>query len=394
MDQRVGRSDVSDRAPRRTRVLHLVSTFAAKTDTKWLVQIARHLDRARFELSAACCYGGGPVECELRSLGVTTHNLDTPGEWDVRAIGRASALFARVRPDIVHTHLLRADLFGGLAARWAGVPVIVSTAYAVGDYRRAVRRRSDGVLDAVCGLLPTHVLAVSDAVRRDCVERLGLAPSRVRVIHTGIDPPDSVDANAVRRVRAELGARPGDRLILAVARLSYEKGIEVLIDAAAIVRTRHATARFAVLGDGPLRGALQTRINRLGLGECVRLAGFCEDVWPALAAADVVCMPSLMEGMPNALLEAMALARPVVASDVGGIPEAIVDGVSGLLSPPGDAGELAGRLCRALADPDWASALGRAARVELERRFLARDVVARYAQWYESLVRQSREGAA
>ncbi len=372
----------------RVRVLHFVSTFAVKTDTKWLVQIARYLDRGRFELRAACFYGGGPIREELEDLGVKTHNLETPGSSDPRAVVRARRVIDGFAPDVVHTHLLRADLYGGLAARWSGCPIRVTTAYALGDTRRATRRRTDVVLDAVCRRLPTHVLAVCDAVRRDCVERLGFPAERVHVIRTGVDPPERPPGRAdVERVREEWDAR-GRPLIVTAARLSYEKGVDILIDAAAVLRGRRGDVRVVVVGDGPERSSLEERIERHGLGQTVRLAGFRTDVWTCLSAADAVCLPSLGEGMPNVLLEAMALGRPIVATRVGGVPEAIEDGRSGVLVRAGDAGALADGLERVLGSSDAAAELGRAARAEVERRFLARDVVAEYGRWYQSLSRQ------
>lgn len=376
----------------RHRILHFVSTFEPKTDTKWLLQIARYLDPTRFQLTAACVYGGGPMAGRLAEWGVSTHNLEVPGNWDLRGVERARRLIEEVAPDVVHTHLLRADLMGGAAARWAEVPVVVSTAYAVGEYRRAFRRRADGLLDAACRLLPTHVLAVSKAVRRDCVGRLGFSPAQVRVIRTGIEPPPPMDANAIGRARSEFEIEPGDVWVLAVARLSYEKGIDDLIDAAAIVRRRVENVRFVVLGDGPQRPELEERIASQGLAGVVRLAGFRDDVWPYLAAADVFCLPSRMEGMPNALLEAMAAGRPIVATDVGGVPEAIESGLSGLLTRPGEPVELAAGLERLLTDAELACRLGRAARAAVDERFLARHVVARYGEWYESLILESRGG--
>ncbi len=391
MTHRSAETGCPDNASHRPRkILHLVSTFAPKTDTKWLLHVARHLDRRRFELHAACYHEGGEIERRLAAIGIATHNLGIDIVADPRAISRGMRLIERIGPDLVHTHLLRADLLGGVAARSAGVPVIVTTAYAVGAFRRAVRRASDPLLDAVCRLLPTHVLAVSDAVRQDCIFRLGWPADRVKVIRTGIDPPDSINSAAVKRLREEWGCGDGREntpAVLTVARLSYEKGVDVLIDAAA--ELRDAAVRFIVIGDGPQRGPLQRRIDDLGLAGRVRLAGYCNDVWPCLAAADVVAVPSLMEGMPNALLEAMALGRPIVATNVGGIPEAVESRVSGLLVPPADPNALAAGIRELLNDADLSRQLGRTAAAEVEKRFLARDVVAQYESWYESLIDNS-----
>jgi len=442
-------SRLAERRPfgRPIRVLHLVSTFAVKTDTKWLVQIARHTDRRDFVLHAACFYDGGPIRDELERLGVATHNLDCPSERDPRAILRVRRLIRRLDCDIVHTHLLRADLLGGLAARWAGVPQIVSTVYAIGAFRREKRRRTDRLLDAVCARLPTHVIVVSEAVRRDCVQRLGVDARRITVLHTGIDPPaetrlgqtdlgsakaattGTATASAMgisggsapatilgaatgatvataigaetgrgigagtgvametmaQALRASWGVPPACPLILTIARLSYEKGVDDLIDAAAELHERLGDVRFVVVGDGPDRSALTERVQRHGLNGVVRLAGFVADVWPAIAAADVVCLPSKSEGMPNVLLEAMSAGKPIVASAVGGIPEAVASGRNGLLVPPNSPHDLAAGIARLVGDAALARRVGEAARATIEQRFLAKDVVQRYEQLYRRL---------
>ncbi|HVP13574.1 MAG TPA: glycosyltransferase [Phycisphaerae bacterium] len=379
------------------RLLHLVSTFAIKTDTKWLVQIARHLDREAFVLSAACFYEGGPIRDQLEALGVQTYNLDMPDERDPRAVLRARRLIEDCHCDVVHTHLLRADLFGGAAARWAGTPAIVSTVYAVGQYRREKRRRTDRLLDVACAALPTHVIAVSEAVKRDCVDRLRLRPDDITVIHTGIDAPETIDAGRAAGLREQWGGGAAGPFILTIARLTYEKGVDTLVDVASLLRHTHPNVRFIVLGEGPDRSALEAKIQASGLIGVVTLAGFCEEVWPALAAADIVCLPSKSEGMPNVLLEAMAVGKPIVATSVGGIPEAITSGQNGLLVEAGDPRALAKGIARLSDDKTLAQRLGVAAKRAVEARFRARDAVAQYAKVYERLLLQpggKRAGAA
>ncbi len=375
------------------RLLHLVSTFAIKTDTKWLLQIARHLDRRKYQMSAACFYGGGPVQAQLEALGVRTFDLGVPRELDPRAMFRAQRLIARLQPEIVHTHLLRADIYGAIGARLAGVPVVLSTVYAMGDYRREKRRSSDWLIDAACARLPTHAIAVSEAVKNDCVARHGMNADRVTVIHTGVEPPATVDARAAGLARASWGCCGEEKVILTLARLSYEKGIDTLIDAASVLRDTHPEVRIIVLGEGPDHEALQSRILERQVEDVVKLAGFTRDVWSAIAGADVVCLPSKSEGLPNVLLEAMAMARPIVATRVGGIPEALTDEHDGLLVEPNRPHLLAHALGRVLHDTTFAARMGRAAQATMQRRFHARDVVGRYEALYTRLLKPWRKAS-
>jgi len=368
-------------------VAHVVSTFDAKTDTKWLLLLLRHLDRQRVEPAVVCMYGGGAMQERFEALGIETENLDAPAEMGLSAVGRAYRYIRSGRFDVVHTHLLRADLYAGLAGRLAGVEAVVSTVYAIGAFRRSQRRRLDGLLDQLTRLWPTHVVCVSQAVKDDCVRRLRWAGSRVSVIHTGIDPGDyGPDEAARRRIRGEWGLGQATPLIVTVARLSYEKGLPTLVEAAAELAKQHPAAVTAIVGEGPIRAELDARIASAGLADRVRLVGFRADVSDVLAAADVFCLPSHMEGLPNALLEASAVGLPVVATQVGGIPELVVANETGLLVPPRRPDELADAIARLLDDPPLARRMGQAARRRIVDAFSASAAAGKYQALYESLV--------
>lgn len=378
-------------APR--HVVHFVSTFESKTDTKWLLQLARHVDRDAYRFSAVCFYGGGPVQERLEALGVRTFNLNTPDERDPRAVLRARKLIQELQPDIVHTHLLRADLMGGAAARWAGVPVVVSTVYAMGEFRRQKRRKADRLLDVACSRLATHTIAVSQAVADDLVERMRVDPEDLTVIHTGIEAPPAVEAGAVAAMRRAWGVEEATPVVLTIARLSYEKGVDTLIDLAAVLHPTNPAIRFVVVGEGEDRAALSEKIEQLGLKDIVKLVGFAADVWPALAAADVVCIPSKAEGMPNVLLEAMAMGRPIAATRVGGIPEVIESYINGVMVEPGRTAELAKAVSRLVGDAALRARLGDAARRTARERFDAAEVAGRYEDLYRRLLERRSIGS-
>ncbi|MBN1345058.1 MAG: glycosyltransferase family 4 protein [Phycisphaerae bacterium] len=363
-----------------------MSTFELKTDTKWLLSLLGHVDRHRVDPSIACMYGGGAMRKRFESLGIETADFASPGEIDLSAAARIYRYIRSGRFDVVHTHLLRADLYAGLAARLAGTRAIVSTVYAIGPYRRSRRRRLDGLLDQLTRLWPTHLVAVSEAVRADCGRRLRWPASKVSVIHTGIEPGEyGACEPARRRIRAEWGFDQTAPLIVTVARLSYEKGLPTLIQAAGELSDRHPSAMFAIVGEGPMRSELAAQIDSLGLSETVRLIGFRTDVPDVLAAADVFCLPSRMEGMPNVLLEASAARVPIVATRVGGVPELIADNVTGLLVPPGNADALAGAIGRLIEDPSLRDRLGQAARRQVEQEFSVSAVAEKYQALHESL---------
>lgn len=199
-------------------------------------------------------------------------------------------------------------------------------------------------------------------------------------------PPDpGYDREGLRRAMGAVG--DGD-LIIAVARLQPEKGLADLIDAVALISARKDTARLAIVGSGPEKGALSEQVDRVGLTGKVRLLGTRADVGELLAAADAFCLPSHHEGLPLSLLEAMQSGLPCVATRVGGIPGVIDDGVDGLLVPPGSAGDLASALEKALDDDELARSLGARALETVERRYGLSVVADAYARIYERLARR------
>jgi len=374
------------------RVLHVVSTFAIKTDTIWLSQLLSRCSRERLDSSIACMYGGGPMQRRFSDLGVPTFQLHAPRGISPSGLWQLLRLVRRVRPQVLHTHLLRADLYGGLAGRLSGVPVVLTSQYALFPCARAVKRRSDRVLDRLCRLFATDALAVSEAVRRDLIDRVGWPSDRVHTVRTGLDF-DAWPSNLPvgMQWRKSWGIDTDSPLIVTVARLSYEKGLEVLVEAAALVSSEFPNARFLIVGEGPAAGSLAEQIAQLDLKGVVHLAGFHQDVPSILSAADLFVLPSHMEGLPNAVLEAFAAGLPVVASAVGGLPEAVEHERTGLLVPPGDAPALAAAVCRLLREPQFARLVARQGSQAAREKFSLQRVARIYAALYEELVHRQRD---
>ncbi len=373
------------------RILHFVSTFEVKTDTKWLYQLIRQMDTSRFQSAIACFYGRGSMQTDFLELGLPAFNLNAPRYISPAALSRAVGCIRRFKPDIVHNHLLRAELYAGAAARLTGVPIVLSTTYALGNFRRDKIRLTDNLLDRLCYRLSTHNLAVSEAVRQDIIQRNLKPANRIHTIHTGIDFSAPLPSpREPKRIRQQWQIPPHSPLILTVARLSYEKGIDVLLKAAEILAPKHHNARFVIIGDGPLRKTLQQKIQSLKLQHSVLLAGFRKDVDHCLAAADLFVMPSLMEGMPNALLEAYRAGLPIIASETGGLREGVDHQNTGLLVPPGDPQKLVSAIDRLLTDKSLCQQLARNGRSWAKKRFDLPLVVRKYQTLYQELFQYER----
>jgi len=279
------------------------------------------------------------------------------------ALGRGGPLPATLRlraqlaadpPDIVHAYGLRPSLLVRLLRRR---PMLVQAVRSVDAHRPAWQ----AVLDRRTATRVDCYLANSQAGARFLVAERGVAPSQIRFVPNGIDVDRFAAAGARRdAARASLGIDPHAPVILTVANLRPPKGLDVLVDAAAGLRDIPFV--WLVAGDGPLAASLAGDLEQRGLGGQVRLLGFRSDIPDLLAATDVFCLTSRREGAPRSILEAMAVGRAVVATDVGGVNELVVEGETGVLVPPDDPRAIAGALAALLADPERRARLGSAGR--------------------------------
>jgi glycosyltransferase involved in cell wall biosynthesis len=302
---------------------------------------------------------------ELEARGIETSTVRAGPNFNPRLVSSLRREIRRWEPDVVHTHLVHADLHGQLAARLAGTPCL-STVHgqifvSAGPYRAAAR---------VLAALTPLTIAISHHLRRD-LERSGQRrPGSVRVVHYGIDATGWRATDAERAaLRRAFGLAPEETAVAICSRLIPGKGHELLLEATERALERAPTLRVLIAGDGPLRGALERHAEQLPPGT-VRLLGFVDDIPSLMKACDMLVFPTspeLDEGFGLAALEAMAAERPVVATRVGGLPEVVEDRRTGILVPPGDPAGLADALVELATQP--------ALRVELGRRGAERAAV-------------------
>jgi len=351
------------------------------------------LDREGFEPEVVCLLAGGPVAEELRVRGVPVEVLGLGRLYAPRAIAGAVRLARRLRArrvDVVHTYLVSANIYGMLAGRLAGVGAVVTSRRDTG-FSRNWRLRL--VEEWLVNPHADRVVANSPAVAEAALGERGLAREQVVVIPNGVDlerfdpsryPRDEARAWAAR----EWGLVGDEAIVGAIGSLTPVKGHSDLLDAAARVVARRPRTRFVVVGDGPLRPALEAQALRLGLRDHVVFTGARGDVPRLLASFDLVALPSHTEGLSNVLLESMAMARPVVATAVGGNPDVLRDGATGRLVSARDPLALAAGLVGVMEDPA-ADAMGREARRDVERRFSRQRMVEGYEALYRGLPRRA-----
>jgi glycosyltransferase involved in cell wall biosynthesis len=316
-------------------------------------------------LDLATAHGVTPTL--MQALGREINPLD-----DLVALAQMVRLVRRVQPDVVHTHMAKAGTVGRLAARICGVPVVIHTyhGHVFHGYFSPTKTRVFLTIERALGLLSNRIITVGDG-QRDEIASYGVAPrEKLLPIRLGLELRPFLDAERARgELRAELGVAPETPLVGIVGRLVPIKAHELFFEAARRIHQRLPEAQFLVVGDGERRAQLVALVERLGLTEHVRFLGWRRDLRRVYADLDLVVLSSRNEGSPVVLIEALAAARPVVATAVGGVPEVVVDGETGLTVPSQDPDALAEASLRLLREPDLGARLGAAGRRHVYPRY-------------------------
>lgn len=351
-----------------TAIAVVMTSFDGGGTEHQMIELVRRLDRARWRVHLACLHARGAWQVRAAEAApISEFPISGFGRPDTYRQALAFARWcSRHGIEVVHATDLYTNIFALPAAAFARVRVRIGSRRGLNTDRTAAHLAMQRAAFKCAHAVVANSRAIADRLRVD-----GMSPDKVSVIANGLD----LDAFS------PAGPRPIRRRVLVVANLRPEKGYDVLIEAAARVLSRYPDARFECVGSGPALPELERQIAARGVEHAFTMAGRQDDVPARLAAADIFVLPSRTESMPNSVLEAMAAGLPVVASAVGGVPEIIRDGHTGLLCAAGDAAALAERLCRLMEDPGFADALGARARQEAHARYS----FARMVQAFDSL---------
>jgi glycosyltransferase involved in cell wall biosynthesis len=375
--------------PTRVKVAYVITTLDVGGAEGQLALLTEGLDRTRFEILVVTLGDESVLTQRLRHAGikVTVLRLRTAaGRHALRvpsAVWRLLREIRRFRPFIVHGVLMHGCLLGGFAARFQRVPVFIASRRGLADLK--TRSRVLLAVESWVNRFTRIVVANSEAVRQDAIQSEHLPPGKVCVIHNGIDVtgyarvPDEA-------VRADLHLRDGDPVIGVNANFIRYKGHVPFFHAFAQLVAEHPRAVALLIGDGPERGRCEALSRELRLGHAVRFLGTRADVPRLMSVVDFVVHPSLSEGFPNAILEAMASGKPVVATDVGGSAEAVVEGVTGFVVPPGIDEALLAPMRILARDVTRRQTMGAAARQRVLSEFALDKMIRRYECLYEAVL--------
>jgi glycosyltransferase involved in cell wall biosynthesis len=366
------------------RRLRVLSVLDSPTDQggaeRFALGLVSHLPRDRFEPWVCSTRFATPEASEsLADAGVSHISLRRTGKLDIHRLGGLALLLKFGRFDVIHAHMFGSNVWGTVMGKLCSVPVIIAHEHNWSYSGELMRRTIDR---HVIARYATRFVAVSESNRTRMIELEGIPAEKILVLPTAYIPHRVTEPTDIR---AELGLAPDARIIGVVATLRVEKALEVMISAVTEVIQRFPDAHLVIAGDGPQRESLEAQVTSMGLTGHVHFLGERRDVTPLLQTVDVGALSSDWEGMPLFVLECMATGTPVVATNVGGLPEIVENDRTGLLVPPRDPAALAAGISALLADPERGRLLAATAAERLAD-FTIDTVALRFADLYEQLV--------
>ena len=335
---------------------------------------------------------GGKFEEAIRKSGCTFFPVDMSSRLSLKPIRQIKGIIRNSSIALVHSQGARADFFARIAGRMAGTTRNICTVampvegFDISPLRKMTYRLIDWLTER-------HVqkfIVVSDSLKKDLMENRGIPGHRVVRIYNGIELDQYHQKTESKDFRKEWDIPQKVPLVGAIGRMVWQKGFEFLINAVSEVVQVVPEARFIFVGDGPLKGKLGVLSEELGVRDKIIFTGFRNDIKDVLSAIDLLVVPSLLEGFPMVTLEAMAMEKPIVATNIDGITEQIKDGENGILVPPKDHVALAGAILRLIQDREFSIKLGMSARKKVEQEFSVEKMVAETEKVYLSLLNTSQ----
>ena len=367
----------------RTKIFYFTTDSKIGGTERMILALLEGLDRNKYEPFLCTIKPGGALLPEAEKLGVRAATLNAGSRTDLPALSGIIQLLRKEKPGILHTFLFHANIAGRIAGRMCGVPAIISSQRSVDEWRKPWHSALDRWTSGLCDL----IISNSEAGRKALIERERIGPLKIITIHNGINAEKFKAGADTAGARKVFGFQPGDTVIGIIANLRAVKGHKYLFKAFQNVRrtTPDVRLKLLVVGEGKLEGELRDLADKLGVSNDVVFAGFRNDVPQVLAAIDIFVLPSLWEGFPVSVLEAMASGKPVIASRAGGIPEAVVEGETGLLVPPGDVPALEKAISALACSPELAKKMGEAGREKAVSDFGIEKMIRKTEGIYERL---------
>ena len=373
------------------KILYIIDNITFGGGERGFAQIINNINKDKFEIYAACLHSGLFVDRIKDKANIIP--LDLTNQLNLFNIFKIIKIIRDNNIDIVHSQGSRADFYSRIASRLTrhnNLPAVVCTVqmppegFDVGIIKKVIYVGIDRLTERFVD----RFTVVSKALEKCLIETHKIPINRVKLINNGIETGEyEYNNEAAEKIRAELGIEKDTVLIGTIGRLVWQKGLEYFIDAVDILSQKftdlNQNVKFLVVGEGPMRKNLEIRVKNLGLTNRVIFAGFRKDIKEILCALDLLVMASVLEGQPMILLEGMAVGKAIVATDIEGINETVVNGVSGLLAPPKNPKLLADTIISLVKDENKRRQMGINARRIVEEKFDFSKIVRQYEYLYD-----------
>lgn len=364
--------------------MYVIATMGIGGAEKQLVEIVKRLDKDKYDAMVCCLTRGGPFEDELKQEGIRYSILWKRFKFDFSVIFKLVRLLRIEKVDILHTYMFTSNSFGRVAGAVARVPKIVVSERCVDIWKN----KFHFLIDRILLHWTDKVICVSNGVRKFYVDKIDISDEKAVTIYNGL-AIEHCHTNA--DITKKYGLCSGNRIIGTIGRLTLQKGLKYLIHSAAIALRQTPQIKLFIIGDGPEKKNLVKLVNNLGISERVIFTGFQKDVMPFLKVMEIFVLPSLFEGLPNVVLEAMAFEKPVVAINIPGVDEVVTDGETGVLVPPRSPESLADAIIELLNNEGKARRMGISGRERVEKYFNIELMVEKYENVYDELVHSGTE---
>lgn len=366
------------------RIAHIISALGKGGMEFAVSRLALEQKKMGYAVHVICIRELGPTADMLKSEGVPVHLCPFQSRVAPRSLFRLRSLLCELKVNVAQTHNYRPNVSGAIAAKMARIPVIISSLRTVNrwdTYRQFL-------MDRFICLLRDAIVCVSQEVKDRYIEKIKWCPDKLFVIHNGIDPSILKKREKAEYLYSEYGLKREDRHIVCIARLVKIKDHSTLFKAHKEIVRQKDNVKLLLLGDGPLKGELEEEAKNLGLTDYVRFLGHRENIADWLTIAELSILSTHVEGFSSTVLESMGAGVPVIATNVGGNPEAIEDGVSGFLTPPGDAGAIAEKALLILDNPDMGKEIGEKARRRIADSFTIEVTAKKTIDLYKTILQK------
>ncbi len=370
-------------------ILYVIDNLEYGGGERVFVEIIYGINRNQYKAYVACNHGGEFWE-KLAEIGTHLRTVNMENTINPYSVLRLAQIIKKEKIHIIHSQGARADFFSRIAMRISkSNPRVVNTiampveGFDVSPLRKNVYRFFDRITECYVDTF----IVVSDFLKKTLIEGRGVPAQKVLKIYNGVELSQYNPDVEYGKLRKEWGIPQDVPFIGAIGRIVWQKGFEYLIQAIPDIIRNEPDAKILLVGDGPLKKELEDLAENLKIKERIIFAGFRSDITEILSAVDLLVIPSLLEGFPMVTLEAMAMAKPIIATNIDGITEQITDGVYGILVPPKDPSALAKAVIRVLSDREFARSMGLLAREKVEQEFSIEKMVAETEKVYLSLLK-------